>query len=905
MSSPQFVWIQDSAPYRNQFVRFERILDVDGDPGGLALHLFADTRYRLRVNGKFVAAGPGRFVTQFPEFDTHDLAPLLRLGSNVISVEVNFFGASSFQSMPDGKPGFIAWGGNDSTDLATPGEWQAFRVNAWRWDAPLFSFAQNPVEICDTRIERGGDPRELVVLQGDAVPWGELMPYSGVPIPYFAQRPKRIELAGNLENGERRFGFMSNNPGANRQDGTQTVKQWRAFATWIWSPEPQTATLSCFWSILHCNGNLVSVDADTPYGNHAHCTIDLTKGWNLLVGEFEVLTEFWAYCLGIPDDLGLSLHGCRDNDCTDALALSAVGPRETLVLPSQDVRSVPEGWVLHDGDPLHITPARMMAWDMPSNEAVRGLQPGRLSEVSTIVAKSATWCFSFEGEFLGHIVLDVEAPAGTILDLASDDWQAANGGVALYRSNPFTDAADRFILRGGRQRIEVYHPRGGKLIQATMRAPGGEAELSLHDLFVRSRQTTVSAGARFECGQTELDWVWPVALRTVIVSTDESYSDCPWRERGSYIGDGYVNISLDLLFNRDHRTARRTLRIFAQAQLPSGQLACCAPAWLRRPHEDFTLIWLLAVRDFWALTGDTELIAELWPTIQRIWTSESWKRHASGLWNTTGARLFIDWGVVSSDREGDANAVINVLRAGAAVACADMADAIGLPLEAASFRADADAVETALIDLVWNDAEGRFLASMGASTPALHANVLALAFGIGDDALRERILQYLEPKLRENFANGTRQGQHGGHLELYFLHYALPALAKHGRPDLAELLIEQHYGFLRSIGDDTLPECFSRVDRGLGSRCHSWSGAAAIYAARYVLGLRPAEPGNPDKLIFAPIVHDITRASGRIVHPDGWIEVDWHLENGEIIAQIQAPEGVQVEISNSRSEVVR
>ncbi len=96
---------------RNQFVRFERWFHLQEIRGKFPLSLFADTRYRLRVNGAFVAAGPGRFVTQFPEFDTHELSPFLRPGANRISVEVNFFGASSYQSMPDGKPGFIAWGG--------------------------------------------------------------------------------------------------------------------------------------------------------------------------------------------------------------------------------------------------------------------------------------------------------------------------------------------------------------------------------------------------------------------------------------------------------------------------------------------------------------------------------------------------------------------------------------------------------------------------------------------------------------------------------------------------------------------------------------------------------------------------------------------------------------------------
>ena len=138
-------------------------------------------------------------------------------------------------------------------------------------------------------------------------------------------------------------------------------------------------------------------------------------------------------------------------------------------------------------------------------------------------------------------------------------------------------------------------------------------------------------------------------------------------------------------------------------------------------------------------------------------------------------------------------------------------------------------------------------------------------------------------------------------IQLYFFHFLLPALAEHGRPDLAEELVSTHYGFLRELGDDTLPECFSRVKRGVGSRCHTWSGAAATYAARYVAGIRPAAPGNPNHLRFDPIIHDISRVSARLAHPDGWILVDWEKSSdGSInLQRLEYPKGIHFDIGSS------
>ena len=890
----RFVWAGGPAERRNQFVRFERRVAFGEPPSSFPLHLFADTRYRLRVNQAFVATGPGRFLTGHPEYDTHELAPYLRAGENLIEVEVNFFGASSFQSMPDGEPGFIAAGGADGQDLATPGAWTAFRLHAWRWDAPLFSFAQNPVEICDTRISGGGTPVPLQVCTGAAAPWGPLRPYSGSPIPFTPQRPRSRELAAPLNRPERRLGFMAHAPA--RPHGQP--KPWMAFATWIHAPRAQLLQVSAFWSDLTLNGEPLALDTKTPWGNHGYVHLPLRPGWNLLAGRLEILTEYWAYCLGIPRTAEVTLHAELDATCPHPLAVSPPGARADLILPQPGDRVPPAGWKAHPGTASLLTPARMMGWDQPQLEAAGRPTPGPPGGASTLEAASATWCHAFAGEFLGHIVLDVEAPEGSLLDVAVDDWQRADGGAALYQSNAFTDAADRFILRGGRQRVELFHPRGGKLIQATLRAPEerGACALTLHDVWVRSRQALGPDQTAFACEHRSLTWAWPVAMRTLLASIDEAYSDCPWRERGSYIGDSLVNLHLHTLANPDLRIADRVLRLFGEAQLSDGQLACCAPAWLRRPHEDFTLLWILALHDHWELTGRQTLVRELWPVVQRIWASPSWKRHPSGLWNGAGQHLFIDWGIQGAETKGEANAVLNVLRVAARRACATLARVLQNEEEAHLHQREAEATQQALFAHLWWPAEGRLRAHLDAPSPAVHANTLALAFAVGEPDQRAAMLAYLEPRLRDNHAHGLRHGLNSGYLELFYLSFALPGLARHGRPDLAEQLIADHYGYLEQLGDDTLPESFVGANSGVGSRCHSWSGAAAIYAARYVLGLRPAGDGDHRHLIFDPVVQDIRQARGRIAHPEGWIEVAWTREQGLFQVDLSAPPGVHIDI---------
>lgn len=895
----QFCWAPDLPPGRNQFVSFEQTFSC-AHPEGTVLHLFADTRYRLWINGQFAAYGPGRFVTATPEYDSIDLTPWLRNGENHLRVEVNYYGSSSYQTMPDGMPGFIAAGQtpDGTVNFQTPGNWRVRIHRAWDAQAPHFSFAQNPAEICDTRVLEneltGEAPLAAQPLPASACPWQTLRPRQ-VPLPDYARMaPARLLVAGRLA-PSRRWGLHVLHPEFLQGD-RRSPARFTHFSTWIHSPRPQRLRLDCFWSDLSLNGDALVIEYPHQLGNHGVTEIELKAGWNFLAGNFELLGEHWSYLIGLPTDADVTLHALPDLNCPEVFAVSPPLPDRGVprYVPDPEAWRLPDDWTLDNGDILRVTPARLVGWDSPARSTlVREIPWSIPLPAGTQMAQAAVWNFDFGDEYYGHPVLEIEAPAGSILDVAYDDWKREDGCVRIYGSNPFTDAADRFILKGGRQRIEVTNPRGGIYLQITLRTPPGSrsAPLRVHDVGIRRRTLLRQCEGSFTSGDPLLDWAWQVSIHTLQAAADEGYADCPWRERGSYIGDGLVNLHLHRLLSTDLRIARRTFDIFGQAQLPDGQLACCAPSWLRKPHEDFTLLWMLAVHDYWTMTGDIAFLQNQWPVIQRIWSSPTWKCGPDALWDTTGMRLFIDWGVLVSEREGPGNAVINVLRVAAARACATMARVLQLEDESTRFHQEAETITAQILQHLWLPQEGRLAASIGATTPALHANILALRFGIGPAA---PILAYIEPLLKTNFSTGIEKSQYGGFAELYFMFYLLPALAENGRPDLAEEIIRQHYGFVQGLGYPTLPECFHRADQHKGSCCHSWSGAAAVYATAYVLGLRPTQPGNPDHWLLAPVVHQHRHAEGTLPHPRGLIRVRWERDNGTFRASAETPPGVTV-----------
>ncbi|MCH2156859.1 MAG: hypothetical protein MK080_12790, partial [Opitutales bacterium] len=477
-----------------------------------------------------------------------------------------------------------------------------------------------------------------------------------------------------------------------------------------------------------------------------------------------------------------------------------------------------------------------------------------------------------------------------------------DGGVHLYNSNPMVHSVDRFVLRGGRQTITLGNPRGGIFVELVIRTTE-VADLSVHSIRMLSRQVLLNEArvAQFSSGDADFDWAWDKSLHTLESGTDDAYSDCPWRERGTYIGDCLVNLHLHEQVSADFSLARRTFQMFGEGQHEDGELKgtlpSVVPAWLRDGHEDFTFIWVIGLRDYWTHTGDLSLVEEMWDRVLRLWESPAWLMNSKGLLDLSAgrhSRCFIDWGKDGKQKEGKSHLPANMFRLEALKATAQMAALLQKHDLAELYADQAKAASETLLRVLWNEELGRFNQAENDASLPIHGNVLALSFGLGDC---ERILEFLEPHLRSNFERGIEDEK--PYLELYFQSYLYPALAKMGRTDLAELMISHHYGFLRSLDKPTLNECFGRAHRGVGSCCHSWSGAAGVYIHRFIIGLRLVEAGRPNHLILDPKTTAIDSISAVLPRQDGEIRIEWKRNaEGIIEAKVEKPSSVTIEFAD-------
>lgn len=86
--SAQWIRPADAAPRDFGVYHFRKAFDLPARPGSFVIHVSADNRYQLFVNGTRVVAGPARGDLDHWRFESVDIAPLLRAGRNVLAAVV-------------------------------------------------------------------------------------------------------------------------------------------------------------------------------------------------------------------------------------------------------------------------------------------------------------------------------------------------------------------------------------------------------------------------------------------------------------------------------------------------------------------------------------------------------------------------------------------------------------------------------------------------------------------------------------------------------------------------------------------------------------------------------------------------------------------------------------------------
>ena len=119
-------------PFGFGVYHFRKPLDLPEQPRRFVVHVTADNRYQLRVNGNRVVCGPARGDLNHWRYETVDLAPFLRAGRNVVAAVVWNYGDLAPEAQTTWRTGFLIQGGTaDEKAVNSDESWKAARNAAY------------------------------------------------------------------------------------------------------------------------------------------------------------------------------------------------------------------------------------------------------------------------------------------------------------------------------------------------------------------------------------------------------------------------------------------------------------------------------------------------------------------------------------------------------------------------------------------------------------------------------------------------------------------------------------------------------------------------------------------------------------------------------------------------------
>lgn len=894
-------------------MQFRRSFRLDAGRTEARLHISADSRYLLYVNGARLGYGPPRNYHFHYEYDTYDLTPHLRLGENLIAVAVSHWGEGTFHQSV-GRSGLLLQLDLDGRpQLLSDESWKTKPSAAHRQQVPRIACQMAWEEQVDSRLEDVGwtaagfddsawAPAVVVGPVGMA-PWGVLSPRS---IPFLTDEPiapVRVQTLGRMRRPEVVAALHAGPylaPGdlsANRQMVDALI------ATSLYVPRAGEVTLK------RCS----IAGGDPPIGDSFRVLVDGAQiTWQPDASDFCALLTLEAGEHVLLIDWNGKTH---DMDITltasglDGLRVASLFPEQAglwimAVAPGAaraSAASAADPAALlgcgADWQPVAVadTPAADIYMDITASVPVQvDEHPTHLPIHSAPVpaGHAQHYLIDFGRELIGWIELEVEAPAGATFDLLGfEAVQEGRRQMTAYMNNTL-----RYVSRGDRQSYVSTLRRGLRYVIVAVHSQTGEAVL--HNIRLRLATYPWNIEGAFRCSDPRLNQIWELCAYTLRLCSEDTFTDCPTYEQTLWTGDAcHSDVLVHQTVHGDPRLARRCLLLIADSLQRLPIAGAQVPGdWENDLLPNWSWLWAMGCAEYYMFTGDEAFVHAVYPALSKQARFIEANRNSAGILELIGYWHLLDWAKMPREPD-DILAHESCLAVAALKATARLARVAGLPVEAERWLNVADEMVTAINREFWL-ADRQAYADLwldGAVTDIVTqpTNIVAMLTGV---AAGERA-DAIAPNLLVCPEGWVRLGTPWMHS------IACGLLAERGQMTLVLNTIRDRWGDMLDKGATTAWETFSghEPDRWTRSWCHAWSALPAYHLSAFVLGVRPLEPGFKRALI-APQISDLTWAEGRVPTPHGPITVRVERVEFRLMVQVTLPDGVVADVRIAANE---
>lgn len=896
----QWIFIEGDPSPENYYLAARKTFVLDETPESAVLHISADTKYILYVNGHRIGRGPNRCWPFDQQYDRHEVARHLRVGANVIAVLVHHVGVSTYQYMP-GRGGLIVrLEAGDETVAVSDASWKVAPHAGWRRQVPRQALQMGWAEQFDAREDLGGAwvtaacddsvwSNAVEIGPAGTEPWTEMSPREIPFLTYDPVYPARFMSAEIVRPPQHTIdiNFREYLP-----EGEKAEPVAALVATVVRVPEACTASLMPYGRLpirrASVNGRLQKMgERDVP------ARLELQSGDNLLVIDSGTTRTYASLDFAIDAEAELTLMAPLGGDTP--FALSVFDPREVEdaqaciedALACEDAEALAElepafGPLSSDGlATAHnglCTQYASVVEGRPRIEDPQALCAAN-TEVTTVhphEAGETRLLIDFGKEVNGILEFEVDAPEGAVLDFYG--FEAFVDGEPQWTR---IDAGLRYVTREGSQRFLSAHRRGLRYVFLTVSDLSGP--LRVRELRMLFHTMPLPARGAFHCSDELLNRIWEMCAHTARCCMEDTFVDCPLYEQALWVGDARNEALIAFTAFGTYEFTKRCWRLAAQSMfrspVPESRVPSGDPGILTAWAE----LWVLACQEQYLYDADLVFQREIYPSVAETLRNFLGMLNADGLLEISAWNM-IDWAPMDTPGEGvvthNCAWLVEALRRGAL-----MAELLGEG-DAEEFLAAAEELAAAINEHLWDEEAEAYIDS-------IHAD------GRRSDVLSQQTqtVCYLCGVVPEERMNTVKQYVYAppeGFVEIgspFFMFFSLESLSALGMYETIKQWISDKWGEMLRQGATTAWEMFGKTR----SRCHAWSAGPVYFLGSQQLGVEPALPGF-ERATIAPIPVDLEWCEGRMPTPHGEIEVAWERDEARFAIDVVLPDGVRADV---------
>jgi alpha-L-rhamnosidase len=901
---------------RNKTVLFRHLFHLSSEPSGALLHISADSRYLLFLNGKRLGFGPARTYHVHYAYDTYDITDNLTPGINLVAVQVQHWGEATFQHQV-GRGGLLLEIENaDSGEilLASGADWRAWRSRAYQQNTPRIACQLPWEEQFDARLhtedwqlstfDDRSWPNAQEIGRAGCAPWETLSPRT---IPFLTDEPQDPEHIWSCGIFQRPDVVAAAHLLPAITPGNSTANKHimdALLAACLSVPQAGNGTLKI--CSLYSSGNAPDLWIDGQKRAWQPAEADREANLFLEAGEHVLLldwqgethdTDITITARGIPGLKMLALPFIRrETSSIWAITLQPGEERERVRAATTrlELQACIVSWqelAEHDTPPVDVY------MDMTSSIA---LEPERLPAAFPLIVppiggqRAYRYLIDFGRELIGWLGFEVEAAEGTILDLLGFEGIQDDKLMLTELMNNTL----RYTCRAGRQVYRSQMRRGFRyLLLSVHSAPS--------PLIISRLQTALAtypgpARGDFACSDELLNDIWQMCAYTLRLCSEDTFTDCPVYEQTFWVGDSYIDTLVHAAVHGDMRLVERCMRLCADSLHSSPLVHSQLPSGWDNVIPNWSWFWMLGCYEYYLATGDTSFVRDLYPALRQQATFIDQARNRHGLFEMS-AWHFLDWARLD-EGPGYLMAHESMLACAALKKTAELADVAGHPQDAECWLNVAQELQDTVARVFWSEQQQAYVDSLHSDdTPSTvfsqSTNVCALLADLLTGEQRTHLLDTLAHPPSSWVEFGTP----------WLYSFYLRELAREHRVKEMLELIREHWGEMLEKGATTAWECFPGWEKNgswTRSWCHAWSTLPAYLLSTSVLGIRPATPGFAHAII-APQLAQLSWVQGALPTPHGVIELQGKRTGQGLFVEITLPVTISARVELPREDAGR